>query len=168
MAAHSTRSRRSHQIETLQNQFAQSEDLPFANLLPAERIERAVREEKAGWSERVYTPIVTLWAFLSQVITADSSCRKTVARVLAWLVAQGRPPCSPKTDPYCKARQRLPESLLVRLTRETGQDLHDRADGVHGGSRSRGDGRATWLSHSSSHRANNARRCRRRHRRGAG
>ncbi len=128
MAAHFTRSRRAHQIEKLRNQFADSEDLPFANLLSAERIERAVREEKAVWSERVYTPVLTLWAFLSHVITAESSCRKTVARVLAWLVAQRRPPCSPKTDPYCKARQRLPESLLVRLTRETGQDLHDRAE----------------------------------------
>src|SRR5262249_21223675 len=35
-------------------------------------------------------------------------------------------PCSPKTDPYCKARQRLPESLRHRLVRETGRELHRR------------------------------------------
>jgi hypothetical protein len=46
-----------------------------------------------------------------------------VARVLAWLAAQGRPAASAKTDPYCKARQRLPESLFPRLTRATGRAL---------------------------------------------
>src|SRR5262249_325640 len=51
------------------------------------------------------------------------SCRAAVARVLAWLVGRGEPPCSPKTDPYCKARQRLPESLLWRLVRETGRAM---------------------------------------------
>ncbi len=50
--------------------------------------------------------------------------------MLAWLVAQGQRPCSPKTDPYCKARGRLPESLLRRLARETGQALHRQAPGA--------------------------------------
>lgn len=108
MAAHSNRSRRSRQIETLRNQFAQSGQFPFADLLTEQRVERAMREEKAAWSERTFTPIVTLWAFLTQVVTADGSCRKAVARVVAWMVAEGRMPCRPTTDAYCKARQRLP------------------------------------------------------------
>lgn len=128
MSAHLNQSRRACQIKTLRNQFAQQDGLPFANVLSAERVERVLREENAVWSERIYTPVVTLWAFLSHVISADGSCRKTVARVLAWLVAQGRPACSPKTDPYCKARQRLPEAVLVRLTRETGRHIHDLAE----------------------------------------
>jgi hypothetical protein len=122
---HSTPSRRRHQIETLRTQFAQADGLPFAEVLSADRLRCALREEQATWREKVYTPVVTLWAFLAQVSSPDGSCRAIVARVLAWLVAQGRPPCSPKTDPYCKARKRLPESLLKRLLRETGQTLHD-------------------------------------------
>jgi hypothetical protein len=43
------------------------------------------------------------------------------------LVARGERPCTPKTDPYCKARQRLPESLFRRLTRETGRAVHAQA-----------------------------------------
>jgi len=123
MAAYSNRSRRLRQINRIRNQFAQSDHLPFANLLPAERLKQALREENVAWSERVWTPILTLWAFLSHVITPDASCRKTVARVLAAQVAAGESPCSPKTGPYVKARKRLPESLLARLTRETGQRL---------------------------------------------
>jgi hypothetical protein len=124
---HSTRGRRAHQIETLRAQFAQADGLPFADVLSGERVERALDEEGASWREAVYTPLLTLWAFLAQVMSPDGSCRAAVARVLAWLVAQGQPPCTPKTDPYCKARQRLPEALLPRLARETGRALHAEA-----------------------------------------
>lgn len=124
---HSTPKRRTRQIETLRTQFAQADGLPFADVLTAERVENALHEEQAAWREELYTPLLTLWAFLSQVVSPDGSCRAIVARVLAWLVSRGEPPCSPKTDPYCKARQRLPESLLHRLVRETGQELHRRS-----------------------------------------
>jgi len=124
---HSNPRRPTRQIETLRTQFAQREGLPFADVLTLPRLQGALREEAATWREAVYTPVLTLWAFLSQVMSADGSCRATVARVLAWLVAGGESPCSPKTDPYCKARKRLPEGLLRRLVRETGRDLHDRS-----------------------------------------
>jgi Transposase DDE domain len=122
---HSTARRRTRQIETLRTQFAQSDGLPFADLLTAQRLEPALRDEGASWREAIWTPVLTLWAFLSQVASADGSCRFTVDRVLAWLVSRGQEPCSPKTDPYCKARRRLPESLLQRLVRETGKGLHE-------------------------------------------
>jgi Transposase DDE domain len=124
---HCTRRRRARQIEALRAQFAQADGLAFADVLAAERVETALREEGATWREKVYTPLLTLWAFLSQVASPDGSCRAAVCRVLAWLVSQGRPACTPKTDPYCKARRRLPEPLLRRLARETGQALHEGA-----------------------------------------
>jgi hypothetical protein len=122
--AYSTRSRYQRQVETLRTQFAQADGLPFAEFLTPERLAQALREEKATWREAIWTPVLTLWAFLSQVTNPDGSCRITVDRVLAWLVSRGEEPGSPKTDPYCKARQRLPESLLRRLLRETGRSLH--------------------------------------------
>ncbi len=120
----STRRHRRRQIETLRTQFAQADGLPFADVLPADSLRQALDEEGACWRERLFTPVLTLWAFLTQVISPDGSCRAAVARVLAWLVARGEEPCSPKTDPYCKARQRLPETLLRRLLRDTGRALH--------------------------------------------
>ena len=121
---HSNLGRRGRQIETLRTQFAQADGLPFADVLSADRIETALRDEDATWREDVYTPLLTLWAFLSQVVCPDGSCRAAVARVLAWLVSQDETPCRPQTGPYCKARQRLPESLLRRLVRETGRAVH--------------------------------------------
>lgn len=126
---HCTARRRLNQIETLRTQFAQADGLPFAEVLPAERLENALEEENVSWREVIYSPVLTLWVFLTQVMSADGSCRAAVARALAWLVGQGRPACSPKTDPYCKARQRLPESLLSRLVRETGGALYDEMPG---------------------------------------
>src|SRR5262249_25772256 len=57
----------------------------------------------------------------------DGCCRAAVARVLAWLIAQGQKPCRPSTGGYCKARARLTEGLPRRLTRHTGRTLHRQA-----------------------------------------
>ncbi|MBN9519155.1 IS4 family transposase [bacterium] len=89
-----------------------------------DRVEAALREEGATWRRRVYTPAVTLWAFLAQVADPDRSCRAAVARVLAGLAAHDRRPARPTTGAYCKARARLPEGLPRRLAREAGRDLH--------------------------------------------
>ena len=124
---HSSQRRRTHQIETLRAQFAQADGLPCADVLPSQRLERALQEEGATGREARYTPALTVGAFLTQGRSPDGSCRAAVARGRAWLIGQGQPPCPPKTDPSCKARQRLPESLRVRLLRETGRSLHAQA-----------------------------------------
>ena len=121
---HSNAGTLKRQIELLRGQFAQKGGLAFAEVLPAQRIEQALASTGATWRDCVFTAALTLWAFLNQVVSADGSCRAAVARVLAWLVSIGETPCSAKTDPYCKARQRLPEELFVQLTRETGRTLH--------------------------------------------
>jgi hypothetical protein len=98
----------------------QTQGLPFSDLLPAERVARILDELNLPFRNRIYTPPVTLWMFLSQVLSADHSCRETVARLLAWRSAQGLSACSADTTSYCEARQRLPLELMRRLTRETG------------------------------------------------
>jgi Transposase DDE domain len=123
-----TPQRRRRQIEALRAQFALADGPGFADALPARRIEDALRQEGAAWRHKAYTPVLTLWAFLTQVASPDGCCRAAVARVTAWLAAQGQRPCRPAAGPYCKARARLPESLPRRLARETGRDLHAQAE----------------------------------------
>jgi DDE family transposase/transposase IS4-like protein len=94
--------------------------LPFAKLLPAEVVQQALQAEAVSWRDRLFTPLVTVWVFLSQILDPDHSCRQAVARFLAWLVAHGESPCSEQTGAYCRARQRLPEGVLTRLLRQTG------------------------------------------------
>lgn len=108
----------------LKASFDSTPQLPFSEVLVRERIETTLVELQVLYRDRIYPPCVTLWVFLSQVLSSDHSCRNAVARWLAFRLAQGQPPCSTETGSYCAARQRLPEELLSRLTRETGADLH--------------------------------------------
>jgi hypothetical protein len=124
---HPTSPRCARQVATLQRHFAQAPGLPFANALEADAVEQALRQENVSFRDRLFSPLVTLWVFLSQVLDPDHSCRQAVARFLAWRVAQGLKPCSADTGAYCKARQRLPESLLAHLVRSTGRQLQDAA-----------------------------------------
>jgi len=111
------------QVESLQRKFAQAPGLPFAELLPAERITRLLDECACDFSDRIYTPLVTVAMFLSQCADADPSLNQAVARLIAQRITQRLPTCSSNTGAYAKARQRLPEKLFAELTRQTGKQL---------------------------------------------
>ena len=91
----SNRWRHQRQIQALRTHWDQADGLAFADLLPTRRVEAALLQEGIDWRHKVYTPLVTLWAFLAQVISPGGCCRAAVARVLAWLIGQGRRPCRP-------------------------------------------------------------------------
>ena len=116
--------------------FLEGDGLPFSNVLPEEAIERAFEEEGVPlWSsdaeeDAVYTPPVTLWAFLSQMLHKDEqrSCVAAVARVVVLLVALGRKPCSGNTGAYCRARAKLPEPVIRRLTLRMAQGCEEKSN----------------------------------------
>jgi hypothetical protein len=87
-----------------------------------------MKEIKVPWKDRIFTPLVTLWVFLSQVLSADHSCRAAVARLIAHRVAQGLRPCSSETGAYCQARKRLPERFFSAVARRVGQTLDAQAE----------------------------------------
>lgn len=125
--AHATLSPHSRQVGQLRQRLAHAPALPFSELLPGQIAEQAIRDEDVSFRDRLFSPLVTLWVFLSQVLDPDHSCRAAVARFLAWRTAQGLAPCSSDTGAYCRARSRLPEAVLTRLTRATGQQTQERA-----------------------------------------
>ena len=115
--------RKARQVQSIRQQVVHGEGMPFMDLLGLDWIQAVVREEVPQWRDCVYTPLVTLSTFLTQALSAEQCCLAAVARLLAFLVSQRWKPCSPKTDPYCKARGRLPEKLIRRLVRESGRRL---------------------------------------------
>src|SRR5262245_8235503 len=125
--AHPTPAPRARPVGALRRHFHQAPGLPFADVLPAEQIAQALRDEKVSCRDRLFSPLVTVWVFLSQILDPDHSCRAAVARFLAWRAARGLAPCAADTGAYCKARQRLPEGVLARLTRATGRQPQDQA-----------------------------------------
>ena len=101
--------------------FLQRPGLPFAEALPEEAIQKAFEDQGAPFADEpdaVYTPAVTLWAFLSQVLfqEAHRSCVAAVARVAALLVSLERGPCSTTTGAYCPARGKLSEQAIPQIT----------------------------------------------------
>ena len=124
MSHHSRRPSSRHRAasQAARQQLAHQPGLPFAGLLSSQDITQALPADLA-WRQRLFTPVITVWVFLSQILDPDHSCRQAVARFLAWLLARGRPACSAHTGAYCQARQRLPETTLPHLTRQTGSRL---------------------------------------------
>jgi hypothetical protein len=108
----------------MRNSLGQRQGLPFADLLTPEML-RDVAGDAAESTEPIYTPLVTLWMFLGQVLDPDPGCRQAVAKLLVWLTLHGRPACSAENGAYCKARLRLSEEHLHGLARATGKRLHD-------------------------------------------
>jgi putative transposase len=101
--------------------------LYFAALLDEQTILDAFGSASSLWQSWIYTPAVTVWVFLSQCLSPDHSCRESVARLVAWRVAQGFAPCSAETGAYCTAREALPEEACHQLVRCTGQALESQA-----------------------------------------
>jgi len=75
----------------------------------------------------IYTPALTLWTYLAQVVSGNGTCVAAVARLMVLLLALGREPCAAHTGAYCKARAKLAVPWLGRLTYDVGNATEDAA-----------------------------------------
>lgn len=104
------------------------DQLFFAALIPQESIDSSFGSATATHSAaRIYTTAITVWAFLSQVLSADHSCAQTVTKLIAFRVARGESAPSAKTGAYCIARDKLDEQAMQQVVRDTGQSIDDAA-----------------------------------------
>jgi hypothetical protein len=120
---HFSHGRFRQQFSFLSRQFLQDGELPLSNILSEDIVSAVLKETECSWVDKIYTPLVTLWVFLSQVLSADHGCRWAVGRLIAHRLSQGQSPCSAETGAYCRARKRLPERLFSEVARKTGQEL---------------------------------------------
>jgi Transposase DDE domain len=110
-------------LDRLRARFARNDGLPFADVLTEARIHDALDEHGVRYRDRVFSPVTTLWGFLSQVLSDDHSCRDAVTRIIAHGAASGLATCSPNTASYCNARGRLPTGVLCTLAKRTAREL---------------------------------------------
>jgi hypothetical protein len=114
-------------VRSLRQKLSNKMGLPFQDILPAEQIAKAIEAEGIKYRACLFTPWVTLWAFIAQVLDADRSCRKAVSRVVAYCAVVGLPMPSALTGAYCQARKRLSENLLHRLMGAVGLSVQQKA-----------------------------------------
>ena len=126
--SHHSQGRLGRKVDSIRRRAGEAEGLPFANLLDPQRVRRVIEQEGAVIRACTWSLTLTVYTFLSQVLSADRSCRQAVARVVGWLAAKGRESCSPTTGPYCKARARIPERVLVQLARQVADELQQRTN----------------------------------------
>lgn len=120
-----------HRFRLVRSSFLQHDGLPFADVLSEDTIHNAFAEANADFGNEpgdVYTPALTLWAFLSQVLCTGPlrSCTAAVARVITLLVASGKEACSDDTGAYCRARAKLPVPVLCRLSTDVADGCEQR------------------------------------------
>jgi hypothetical protein len=110
-------------LEQIRGRFVRNEGLPFADVLTEASIRDVLDEHGVTYRDRVFSPVTTIWGFLSQVLSDDHSCRDAVSRVIAHRAADGLGACSPNTASYCNARGRIAIGVLRTLARRTAREL---------------------------------------------
>src|SRR3954471_23611083 len=83
--SYSTTTRLRHQIFRLNQSQPADLDFGLDEMLSPEELAVILTEEGATWKNVIYTPLLTTWAFLWQMLNPDRSCRAAVKRIAAWL-----------------------------------------------------------------------------------
>ena len=120
-------SSRFHQVAAA---FLAQPGLPFANVLSAERIERIFAKHGNLFGMKdVYSTVVTLWAFLGQVLRdgKEASCQSAVANIVTYQQQAELPAPTADTGDFCRARAKLSEAALHDLTVEVAAELEEQA-----------------------------------------
>lgn len=112
-------------VQILKDKFSQSLGLPFKEVLPESVIKLAISELKIKYKKRLFDPLITLWAFLSQVLDTDKTCHNAVSKIIAHLAQEEVEIPSTDTSAYCQARARLPEKLLEKLFNYSAHNLEE-------------------------------------------
>src|SRR6185437_12617736 len=127
MCRHGSQGRLRSKVQSTRGMMIDEGGAVLRGVLSAEMVETAVKGAQVKYRKCLFTPLVTLWTFLMQTLSADGSCREAVAKLMAMvsgaqLLDVGD--LDPETGPYCKARKRLSQPLVTRLARETANALH--------------------------------------------
>lgn len=112
-----------NRAEILKQKFQSSLALPFEHVLPESVVQQVLQDQGVHYRNTLYTPIVVLWAWLSQVLDADKSLSHAVKRVIAWIATTSEEVPSADTGAYSKARKRLPLGVLKPLLKRSASDL---------------------------------------------
>ena len=91
------------------------------NLLTGPQLLDRVEALLPDHRERLFPPTETLSMFVAQALSEDGSCRQAVNDAMVKRVIGGLKPGSTDTGGYCKARGRLPETMISTLAREAGE-----------------------------------------------
>jgi hypothetical protein len=93
----------------------------------------APNPSKLNSRQRIFSPLVTFWAFLAQVLERGSSCRDALRRIIAWFEFEfpNADSPSPETSAYCQARARLEDATLQKIGAHMAQQMQRNTPDAH-------------------------------------
>ena len=121
---------RGQSFDTIGQGFLQDEQLPLANVLCEEEIEQAFADHECLFGQEeddVYTPALTLFGFLAQVMAsgAGRSCNAAVEYIRSLCLALAIRAPSPDSGAYCRARAKLSGDAIRHLTYHVADALEE-------------------------------------------
>ena len=120
-----THTARKHQHRRVKAYRENSDSYSFFNLLTSDALLGEVEALLPEHRERLYPPTETLSMFLAQAMSADRSCQNIVNQATLQRITEGLTARSTHTGGYCRARQRLPLSMVTRLTQHLGEQIDE-------------------------------------------
>lgn len=113
------------QQQRIQKYANKTDSYKFFNLLTSPELLSTVEALLPKHRERHYPPTETLSMFLGQALNADRSCQKAVNDAAIQRILGGLPAVRPATGGYCRARQRLPLTMVSALVCQTGELMNN-------------------------------------------
>lgn len=104
----------------VQARIANADAYGFFNLLTGPDLLEDVEALLPEHRERLFPPTETLSMFMAQALSSDGSCRAVVNDARVKRLIGGLPECSSNTAGYCRARARLPQSMISTLALRAG------------------------------------------------
>lgn len=117
---------RAQQQKSIRRYVDASQAVDFFNILTGPELLDTTEAHLPAHRERLYPPTVTLSMFMRQALNEDGSCQRAVNHWAAQRAVEGLSPQSVRTGGYCKARGRLPLTLIQALSQKLAERLSER------------------------------------------
>jgi hypothetical protein len=109
------------QQQRVHHYASKTDSYAMFNLLTGPQLFDRVEELLPEHRERLFPPTETLSMFLAQSLSADGSCQQVVNDAMVKRVISGLKPGKTNTGAYCKARARLPLTMVSALALQAGE-----------------------------------------------
>jgi hypothetical protein len=109
------------QQQRVHHYASKTDSYAMFNLLTGPQLFDRVEELLPEHRERLFPPTETLSMFLAQSLSADGSCQQVVNDAMVKRVISGLKPGKTNTGGYCKARARLPLTMVSTLALQAGE-----------------------------------------------
>ena len=123
---HTSQRAREQQCVRIRQRLSRCDSYTFFNTLTAPHWLDQVESLLPAHRERLFPPTETLSMFLNQALSTDRSCQAAVNESALKRMLGGLSRCSTHTGAYCRARQRLPLTMIRSLVHMTGQQTSAR------------------------------------------